>query len=492
MRDANPVTGPATRRSSASRGASGGGRWTDYLWSALSIVLLTLFANAIEPWVDYTSIDLFYLVPVILVATLFGLRPGIATAIASGFAYNFFFLPPLHTLEIHDPQDVITAIVLVLVAVVTSQLAARVRAQARAGEQSARDSAALAGFVGALGTLSGETETARAICSGVADLFDVDAIMLVDAFRSGQPAGRGTAAFPRSSWQFWPLKGSMGTVAILGVSRAGAAEPIPPNRSEMFARAVDRAARACERLTVEKEARHMTALRERDRLRTTLLSSIGHDLRTPLTAVTAAAEALASDARNAELVSTIRGEAARLGRFFDDLIDITRIEAGALTPRMEAVDLTDASAAALEDLRLTLGGRAVDLEVPANLPLVRTDPNLLHHILINLLDNAAKFSPAEPGIVLRGERGDTGVTLSVLDSGPGLQAGREALVFDTFTRLEGSDRTGGTGLGLAIVKGFADALGLIVEAGNRDDRRGARFSIMFPAECLISPAEAGA
>lgn len=498
--------------------ARGDGSWTDYLWSALSVALLTLAAKSVEPWIGYPSIDLFYLVPVILAATLFGLRPGIATALASGFAYNFFFLPPHYSLAVHDPQDVITATVLVLVAVVTSQLAGRVRTQAKAGEQSARDNAAIASFVTMLGTLSDEAETARAICSEVARLFDVDAIMLVrdgaglavaatapgrhrldpgkietaeEAFR-GERAGSGPATCPASEWQFWPLKGSLGTLAVLGVARTGAREPIPPGRSVMFAQVLDRAARACERLRVEAEMRHVVALRERDHLRTTLLSSIGHDLRTPLTAVTAAAEAMASDASNEELVSTIRSEAARLNRFFDDLIDVTRIEAGALAPKLEAVDLTDAVSAALDDLRPTLTGRPVGLEVPADLPLVQTDPSLLHHILINLLDNAAKFSLDAGKIVLRGETAGGGVRLSVLDRGPGLPAGREEAVFDTFARLEGSDRTGGTGLGLAIVKGFAEAMGLSVEAANRSDGRGASFSLFFPATSLVAPSGADA
>jgi two-component system sensor histidine kinase KdpD len=490
------------------------GRWADYLWSALTVALLTLAAKAAEPWIGYPSIDLFYLVPVILAATLFGLGPGIATGIASGAAYNFFFLPPHYTLHVHDPQDVVTAIVLVLVAVVTSQLAGRVRAQARAGERSARENAAIAGFVTTLGTLSGEAETARAICSEIARMFDLEAVMLrrdgaspeiaashpgvaslepeemeavETVFRTGERAGLGTLAGPASAWQFWPLKGSLGILAVLGVARSGAKEPVPPDRFLLFAQVLDRAARACERLKVEAEVRHAAALRERDRLRTTLLSSIGHDLRTPLTAVTAAAEALASDVRNRELVTTIRGEAARLNRFFDDLIDVARIEAGVLAPKPEAVDLTDAVAAALEDLRLTLAGRPVRLEVPADLPLVRTDPSLLHHILINLLDNSAKFSPDPGEILLRGEKEGGGVRLSVLDHGPGLPPGREEAVFDTFTRLEGSDRTGGTGLGLAIVKGFAEAMGLGVEAANRADTRGSRFSILFPAASVIAP-----
>ena len=495
----------------------GGGRWTDYLWSALSVAVLTAFAKAVEPWIGYPSIDLFYLIPVILAATLFGLRPGIATGIASGFAYNFFFLPPHFSLTIHDPQDLITATVLVLVAVVTSQLAGRVRDQALAGEQSARESAAIASFVSKLGTLSDESETAHVICAEVGRIFDVDAILLRPngaglevaasfpesselgaddfaaakwALRHGEPAGCGTASLATSKWQFWPLKGSLGTLAVLGVRRADTSEPVPAARSPMFAELLDRATRAYERLKAEAEARHVAALRERDHLRTTLLSSIGHDLRTPLTAVTAAAGALTPDAENEELVSTIRSEAARLSRFFDDLIDLTRIEAGALAPKLEAVDLTDAAAAALEDLRLTLKDRAVELDVPANLPLVRTDPNLLHHILINLLDNAAKFGSGTPEIALRGERTEAGISLSVLDRGPGLPAGREAIVFDTFTRLEGTDRTGGTGLGLAIVKGFAEAMSLRVEAANRPDGRGASFTVHFPPACLISPAEA--
>lgn len=517
MASADPVPALAERHRFTSMVFKGGGRWTDYLWSAASVVVLTALAKAVEPWIGYPSIDLFYLIPVILAATLFGLRPGIATGIASGFAYNFFFLPPHFSLTVHDPQDLITATVLVLVAVVTGQLAGRVRDQALAGEQSARESAAIARFVSKLGTLSDESETAAVICAEVARIFDVDAILLSPneagldvaasvpglselgpddleaaawALRNGAPAGRGTASPAASKWQFWPLKGSLGALAVLGVRRSDASEPFPPGRSLMFAEVLDRATRAYERLKVEAEARHVAALRERDHLRTTLLSSIGHDLRTPLTAVTAAAEALALGAENEELVATIRSEAARLSRFFDDLIDLTRIEAGALAPRLEAIDLTDAVAAALEDLRLTLKDRAVVLDVPANLPLVRTDPNLLHHILINLLDNAAKFGSGTPEILLHGVRTDAGVSLSVLDRGPGLPPGREAIVFDTFTRLEGSDRRGGTGLGLAIVKGFAEAMGLSVQAANRPDGGGACFTLLFPGAGLIWPAEA--
>lgn len=484
--------------------------WSGYTWSALAIFLLTAVARAAEPWIGYPSIDLFYLLPVILAATLFGLRPGVATAIASGVFYNFFFVPPQHTFHIYDPQDVVTVIVLVIVAIVISHLAGRVRAQAEAGERRAQESAAITALTDTLAALSDETKTAQAICSAIVRHYEVDAVLLTPlqdglsviaaapdwvtidgnahsvasaAYRRGN--GEATTGGSDSDWRFWPLAGGLGTMAVVGVRGPRWIERPTQPGSNLFAAIIDRAARAIERLRVEEELRSMDALRERERLRSTLLSSIGHDLRTPLTALTAAAEALGARDEHSELVSTIRGEAKRLRRFFDDLVDMTRIESGSLAPRDEPVDLTDVASAAVDDLTLALEAHKVLVDVSPDLPLVRTDPNLLHHILINLLDNAAKFSPAGSEVQLQGMERDGGVELCVLDEGSGLPAGSEAKVFDTFARLEGSDRRGGTGLGLAIVKGFAEAMGLLVSAANRQEREGARLSVFFPAKLVV-------
>ena len=497
--------------------AAGWGRWPGYLYSLAAIAVITVIGRLTEPWLGFQSIDLLYLLPVIATGTLFGLRPGLFAGLVAGLAYNFFFLPPIYTFTIYDPRNILTMLVLIGVAVVTSQLAARVRAQALLGARSARENAAIAGFASALGQLSDETETAHAVCAEVSRLLDVDTVLMsrIDGqvvmaaawppenrlgtidnaaigwvFDRGEPAGRGTDTLTASEWRFQPLKTSLGTLAVLGVARGDARDPIPADRALIFMSLVDQAALAHERLRLEAEMRQVSVLRERDQLRATLLSSIGHDLRTPLTAVTAAAEALKPDDANRELVLTIRAEAKRLSRFFDDLIDVTRIEAGALSPKLEAVDLTDAVAAATHDVKLALVGRPIHLGVPANLPLVRTDASLLHHILINLLDNAAKFGVAGSTLRLEAARDPDGIDLSVIDEGPGLPPGREASVFDTFTRLEGSDRTGGTGLGLAIVKGFAVALGLGVKAANRDDGLGAIFTIRFPRSVLI-PIDGG-
>ena len=510
-----PDTGdPAQPEPRALSAAGGGwGRARDYLSTLAMIAAITLLGLGLEPRIGFQAIDLLYLLPVIAAGTLYGLRQGLFAGLLSGLAYNFFFLPPVHTFTITDPRNILTMVILIGVAIVTSQLAGRVRAQALLGARSARENAAIAGFASTLGQLSDEAETAHAVCAEVARLLDVDTVLLtrpagkiqldgawppenrlgtienaaIDwAFDRGEPTGRGTDTLTASEWQFQPLKTALGTLAVLGVARGDARAPIPADRALLFMSLVDQAALAHERLRLEAEMRQVSALRERDQLRATLLSSIGHDLRTPLTAVTAAAEALTPDDANRDLVTTIRAEARRLARFFDDLMDMTRIEAGALAPKMEPVDLTDAVAAAVHDVKLALAGRPIHLGVPPTLPLVRTDPNLLHHILINLLDNAAKFGTPASVVRLEARRLPEGIALSVIDEGPGLPPGRERSVFETFTRLDGSDRTGGTGLGLAIVKGFAQALGLKVEAANREDMRGARFTLLFPESALLA------
>jgi two-component system, OmpR family, sensor histidine kinase KdpD len=244
-------------------------------------------------------------------------------------------------------------------------------------------------------------------------------------------------------------------------------------------------------LRLETGNRDVDRLRERDRLRAALLSSVSHDLRTPLTAVIGAAAELHTGA-TPELIATIEGEAARLNRFVSNLLDMARVEAGALTLKVEPIDLTDAVAGAAQDARRSLEGHPIALEVAPNLPLVRADPQLLHHCLLNLLDNAGRYADSGTPIVVRGEHRYDTLTLSVLDRGPGIPPGREGEVFETFRRIEGSDRkVGGTGLGLAIVKAFAEAMGMGVVAANRTDETGAQFALVFPRDLLVRDSEGG-
>ena len=492
------------------------------LATALAMVAATtLFNLALVPFVGVNAVDLIYLTPVIAAATLFGLRPALFASVTAALAYNFFFLAPTYTLTIQDPQNIVTFLVLVGVGVVASQLAGRVRREANIGARTAGENAAIAAFGQRLGSVSDQASTSRATCEEVASLLDVATIVLAPglggletvascpeaamlspldlaaaewAQARGETAGRGTATLTAADWQFHPLKTSLGVMAVLGISRASGADPLAPEQRVLFATLLGQSALAHERLQLEQEARRAAALEQRDDLRATLISSLGHDLKTPLTAVVAAAEALTGEHAGSPTATLLRDSAHRLRRLFDDLVEMTRLESGTIAVRGEAIDLTDAvaAAAAAHDLRGELAGRKLVLEVPPSLPLVQADPRMLHHILVNLLDNAAKYSPPGTPITIRGTRRRPGLTIDIVDSGRGLPEGEESTLFDRFRRVEGGDQQGGTGLGLAIVKGFAVAMGLSVSAANRGDAPGSRFTIAWPEALVRSALPAGA
>jgi two-component system sensor histidine kinase KdpD len=505
-----PVEGASPARDAARRGSWG--RPSGYALTLAGVAAVTAAGAALFHILDLGNVALLYLLPVMAAASLFGLRTGLFAGIASSLAYNFFFLPPTGTLSVNNPENVVSIFVLLGVAAATSQLTSRVRAQADMAAASARANATLAGFLHRLTAVKTAAEAARIIADDVRRLFGVEVLLLtpegqgltvlaatspdyrldtVDmaaaqwAFDNATPAGKGSGTLTASEWLFQPLRAGERRVGVLGIADTHAGEPIRADRLPLLASLIDQAALVLERLRLEAEIRDVEAVRTRERLRTALLSSVGHDLRTPLTAVIAAAAQLRHGA-TPELIGTIESEAQRLNRFVANLLDMARIEAGALTLAVEPVDLSDAVAGAAHDARRALHGRTVRLDVPPDLPLVRVDPQLLHHILLNLLDNAGRYGDAGSEVVVEGRHRLDRLSLAVLDRGPGLPPGREAEVFEMFRRLEGSDRAvGGTGLGLAIVKAFAEAMGMTVAAGNRPDGSGAAFTLTVPRALIV-------
>ena len=295
------------------------------------------------------------------------------------------------------------------------------------------------------------------------------------------PAGRGTAEPFGSDWTFFPMGD-----AALGLARDDGRFPVATHEQPLLAGLLAQGALAFERARLAGEMAEVASLRERDHLRGALLSSVGHDLRTPLTTILAAAAEL--KARGAgDLAAAIENEGHRLDRYIADLLDMVRIEAGAIRLAIEPVDLLDVAAAAAREVAGALPPERLRIDVPPDLPLVRADARLLHHCLINLLANAAQHGG--PGAVdIHAATGPDGVTLAVSDRGLGLPPGTERRIWEQFVRLEGSDRKGGTGLGLAIVSGFARAMGLGVEARNRADGQGASFQLRFPPALLVTIA----
>ena len=498
--------------------ASTGVRWSDYLRATLMVAAMTVVGRFVSEWIGFNSVDMLYLVPVFAAASLYGLRAGLFTGVVSALAYNFFFLPPLYTFTVADPQNAVTVVILLGVAVAASQLAAGVRVQADLATRSARNNAALAGFSRQLTGVATLEELGQAMCAEFARLFEVRAILLsrsdageLDIVAAsppedslgpvemaaaqwvadrGEPAGRGADTLPAADWLFQPLASSGVTRAVLGLSRDDGRDPLRADQLPLLMSLLDQATLAAERIRLEGEMAGVAALEQRDRLRAALLSSVGHDLRTPLTTILASANALRQRFADPAF-EALEAETQRLARFVANLLDMARIEAGALRLAIEPVDLTDAVASAVHDARASLAGHAINLDVPCDLPLIRVDPQLFHHCLLNLLDNAGKYGAEGTPVTIATRRTPDELVLKVLDTGDGLSPEMAQRVFETFTRVEGSDRgKAGTGLGLAIVKGFAEAMGLRVSAGNRDDARGACFALHIPAAQLVRVKEA--
>jgi len=474
----------------------------------------TLVGKLMAPAWGTGPVDLLYLPPVLAAASLYGLRPALFGAAASALAYNFFFTAPVHSFRIDRPSDLVTVIILFVVAVVTSQLAARMRTQARIAAANAARNATIAGLARQLLSCSGAEAIGVVACREIASLFESNAVLVGQpaedppilarepseapltpsdiaavawVLEHGEPAGRGTRRAEPAEWLFYPVKSEAKVLAAMGLARDDGRPVVPDQRLPLLTNLLDQVALALERSALEAELRAFDTVRERDRLRGALLSSVGHDLRTPLTAIAAAAGELRAELGGGNaLLSTLEAETDKLGRYIANLLDMARLEAGAIRLRQEPTDLVDSVSAALADVRHSLGGHSVRVELPADLPLVRADPQLLHHVLINILDNAARYSDVGTSIAVVGTRRKDGVALSINDEGPGLP--RED-VFSRFDRVEGSDRKGGAGLGLAIVKGFADAMGIAVTAADGKEGWGASFTLHFPPNLVLAEAK---
>lgn len=461
----------------------------------------------IAPQWGNSPVDLLYLPPVLFAASLYGLRPAMVACVASALAFNFFFTEPVHSLAVHSPADIVTMLMLLAVALVVSQLAARMREQARIAAANAARNATIAGFAGRLLPCHDAKGIGAVTCRELSSLFDANAVLFAEGemiaaapddarltpadiaaaswvLEHGLTAGRGAPRLNPAEWLFFPVKSAARTLAALGLARGDGRPPVADERLPLLESLLDQTALALERAALEREMRGVESLRERDRLRGALLSSVGHDLRTPLTAIAAAAAELrrAQTGDNKALVATLEAETATLDRYISNLLDMARIEAGAIRLKCEPTDLVDAVSAATRDLHRSLAGRSVTVDLPADLPLVRADPHLLHHCLINIIDNAARHSEEGAPITIAACRNPDGVSLSVQDQGPGLPG--EGGDLDRFAHISGTDRTGGAGLGLAIVKGFAEAMGLSVAATNRFDGKGALVTLQFP-EALV-------
>ncbi|MGE0454651.1 MAG: DUF4118 domain-containing protein [Vicinamibacteria bacterium] len=483
--------------------------------AAAGVVLAcTLGAQAMAPFFAITNIAMVYLLGVAFVATRSTRGPAAFASVLSVAAFDFFFVPPRLTFAVADTQYVLTFAVMLLVALLISTLATRVRHQADVVRERESRTAALYAMSRELAATRGQAEIAESSARHVEDLVRGAAAVLLPrdgggfetigargaSFRleardegvarwtleHGRLAGLGTDTLPGSGALFLPLVGTAGPLGALGIRPAGA-RGLSPDQLHLLETLASQTSAALERARLAEDAQRALVDVETERLRNALLSSVSHDLRTPLSAITGAATSLL-DARtplggpaSRELIETIHEEAFRLNRLVGNLLDMTRLESGSLRVQKEWLPVEELVGAALDRLEGQLGARRVETRLPEELPLVPVDEILIEQVLVNLVENALKYSPPESPIEISAARAPDAVAIEVADRGPGIPPGEEERIFEKFQRLESRGRQGGVGLGLTICRGILTAHGGRILAENREGG-GAAFRFTLPLE----------
>jgi two-component system, OmpR family, sensor histidine kinase KdpD len=489
-----------------------------YVEAIGSILTVSVVGYFIDAMVDIPNISLAYLPCVLSAAVRYGMAPALVTAFLSTIAYNFTFTEPVFTLHIGTPENVVAVVFFGVIAVLTSRLTTRVREQTALVRAQADATATLLSFARRMAGIRKLEELLSATAQQVRNLLNVDAVMLMPdaqnrlviraaapegaqldaadlaaaqwAFEKGQPAGRGAETLPGAKRLFSPIRTANGVVAVAGISRNEPDFLLTPPERRLLESLTDLAAVGVERVRLAKDIDQAKIAADQERLRASMLTAVSHDLRTPLAGILGAVSSLRAyggsmteEAREG-LLASAEDETRRLSRFVGNLLDLTRLDAGAVSPQTEPVQLRPLVSSVLQQLATPLAQHPVQVRIPAEFPALMLDPSLFEHVLINLLDNAAKYTPSGSPIELVAVRHRFTLTLELRDSGPGIPADELGKIFDLFHRVRQGDKTrAGTGLGLAIARGFVQAMGGTLNAANRPEH-GAVFTIEFPARLI--------
>jgi two-component system sensor histidine kinase KdpD len=491
--------------------------WLSWLTPLLLLGIATLVSLSLDGQVPDAGIGMIYLVPIVATAVAFGPLPGLVTAVCAFLVWNFLFLPPRYTFAIAGPQDVVGVVVFALVALLLGGTTGGLGRSVRAARARLAGLRRVVEFSRRLGAPGGTGDLLDAIAQEAARVAGCPACVLMPlppapgetgpepvlraaapfdaepdeasmaaarwAMAQGRATGRGTDTLPTAAWQFRPLRAVHDEGAsVLGLLGLRPNAPLGIEVEAPLAALIDQASVALERAQLVEERARGAARAETEQLRTALLTSLGHDLKTPLTSIRGALETLATPnlppATREDLVAAAGEEAARLGRYIANILDMVRLEGGQVEPRREPTDI----AAAIETAVARVGGRAILRDIAPGLPQPRLDPVLLDQILGNLIDNAVKFSGPDGKVAISARREGPEVAIAVEDDGPGIPPGDLHRVFDPFFRATRTDRVAaGTGLGLAISRGLAHAMGGRVAAESPIAQgRGARVTVRFP------------
>ena len=486
-------------------------RWTEYA-EALAVVavcaLLGWGAQALN-WGE-ANIVMMFLAGVALVAARLGRGPAILASVAGVLVFDFCFVPPYLTFAVSDAQYLITFVVMLGISLAISELTSRVRAQLQTSQQQERRTGQLYRMTRQLSELSGTEFLVRTAGRQLAEIFDAEAVLFLQepsgefslrfgegtsvaaqsvntvvaqwVTQNGKVAGAGTDTLPNATALFVPLVGSQRTVGALGVRPKESNRFLEPEQRRLLESSASLIALAIERDESVLDA-HQSQLRiEAEQLRNSLLSSVSHDLRTPLSTIAGAASSLLESARDQdrEFLQTIVDEARRLERLVENLLDMARLDSGAVVLNRQWHVLEEIIGLALAAVKRELKTHEVRVEIPSDFPLLLVDAFLLEQVFVNLLENASRYTTADSAIEISAAIVGKTAEIRVADSGPGIPAGSEQKIFDKFFRgsTVAPDGRRGVGLGLAICRAIVEAHGGQISAANRR-AGGAEFRIVL-------------
>jgi two-component system sensor histidine kinase KdpD len=478
------------------------GKWRGYLQGLGLVVLATLLGHLVRDFFAPANIIMIYLLCVTVSAVLWGLGPSVLVSILSVLTFDFFFVPPFFTFAVAHTQYVFTFIVLLLVGIIISFLTSRARQQTEAARQREQETAALYALSRDLSVSYNLESYVQAIAKRIKETLECDAIIflpdiqnegtlkpfassanvIVDgdefsaatsSFEHQRIIGHGTHTFPNVKSRYLPMLTARGVVGVLAIRLADTTKELTIEQERLLGAYADLAAVAIEGILLAEEAHNAQVLRATEKLQTALLNAISHDLRTPLVSIIGVLSSLQEegmvldDAAKKNLIQVAREEAERLNHLITNLLNESRIEAGVIKISKQSSEVQDLVGAALEQLSSRSSTHPVKIDIPVDLPFISVDFDLIVQTLVNILDNAFKYSPPGSLIEITGRRVAEKLYLEVADRGVGIPPQDLLRVFDKFYRVQRPNNVAGTGLGLSICKGIVEAHGGQIEAANR-------------------------
>jgi len=498
------------------RGANGAAakkRYPGYLWSVAITALITSASAFAVGYLELVNLVMLYLLGVMFVAMRFGRGPSVVSTVLSVAAFDYFFVPPRFSFAVSDVQYLVTFAVMLAVGLIVGTLTVNLRSQAKISGHRERRAAVLYAFTRELGATQTEGDIAHVAVKHIGEEFEGQSVVLLPDFQGrirhpgsqsvqysfhgadlgvaqwvfdhGKVAGKGTDTLPGTEGVYFPMKGAAGPIGVLALLPVNLRRVFLPEQQRLIDTFINQIVQAIERVRLAREAQVAKVKAETESLRNSLLSAISHDFRTPLASIVGASSSLIdggthlSEDAKLDLGKTIYEEARRMTRLANNLLDMARLEAGSVKLNRQWCPIEEIVGGVLTRLQSRLTAHPVTVKSPPGLPLVHVDAVMLEQVLENLLENAVKYTPNGTPIEIGAEAGAEEVSFWVADSGPGLPAGKEDMLFEKFYRGATEGAQSGVGLGLTICRAIVEAHGGTIRAENRPEG-GAVFRFAIP------------